>query len=164
MFWILALSYWIHLLATIIWLGGILLMALIAWPALRQGNLEANQWFNLQRRFLPWANASLVILLLTGFLQMTNDPNYNGFLEIDSLWGWAILLKHIAYLAMVMITIYIQAVLYPAMSRLAILAEKKPELAQKEKDLLRHKEVRFLWLNIICALAVLLFTAIATAV
>jgi uncharacterized membrane protein len=38
-------SYWVHLLATVIWLGGVALMAFIAWPALRQGTLSSNQWF-----------------------------------------------------------------------------------------------------------------------
>ncbi|MEZ4515591.1 MAG: hypothetical protein R3C44_01710 [Chloroflexota bacterium] len=47
-FWVLALSYWIHLLATVIWLGGMALMAFIAWPALRRGTLDSNQWFELQ--------------------------------------------------------------------------------------------------------------------
>ncbi|MCB0017173.1 MAG: hypothetical protein KDE09_05235, partial [Anaerolineales bacterium] len=78
-FWILAISYWIHLLTTVIWLGGMALMALVAWPALRQGSLTDNQWLTLQQKFLPYANASLILLLLTGFVQMTNDSNYNGF-------------------------------------------------------------------------------------
>ena len=30
--WILTLSYWIHLLATVVWLGGMVLLAVIAWP------------------------------------------------------------------------------------------------------------------------------------
>ncbi len=162
-FWILALSYWIHLLATVIWLGGMALMALVAWPALRRGTLESNQWFVLQRRFLPWANVSLVILLITGFVQMTNDVNYSGFLVVDSIWAWAMLLKHIAYVGMVLITVYMQAVLYPAMKRMAILVEKRPSLAQGEQNKLQSREIRFLRLNLICAVGVLLFTAVATA-
>ena len=118
-FWVLAASYWLHLLATVVWLGGAALMAFIAWPALRQGTLDANQWFQLQKRFLPWVNAALVILLITGFIQMTNDENYHGFLAVDSLWAWAMLLKHIAYAGMVAMTAYMQFILYPAMARLA---------------------------------------------
>jgi uncharacterized membrane protein len=103
-FWILAVSYWIHLLATVVWLGGLALLALVAWPALRQETLSANQWLALQKRFLPWANGSLVLLLITGFVQMTNDPNYNGFMVIDSVWAGAILLKHVAFGGMVLCT------------------------------------------------------------
>ncbi len=163
-FWVLAASYWVHLIATVIWLGGIALMAFIAWPALRQGTLSANQWFALQKRLLPWVNGALVLLLITGFIQMTNDDNYSGFLAIDSLWAWAILLKHVAYGGMVALTIYLQFILYPAMSRLALLGETHPETAAAERDRLARREVRLLRVNVVCALGVLLFTAIATAV
>lgn len=162
--WLLALSYWVHLLATVIWLGGMALMALVAWPALRRGTLDDNQWFELQRRFAPWINGSLVILLITGFVQMTNDANYNGFLVFDSVWAWAILLKHIAFLVMVALTAYVQFALLPAMSRLNILAQSRPELAAAEQASLAQKEIRLLRLNLLCAAVVLLFTALATAV
>lgn len=164
MSWLLAISYWIHLLATVVWLGGITLITLFAWPALQRGSLAANQWWDIQRRFTLWANASLTLLLVTGFYQMTNDPNYSGFLQIDSTWAVAILLKHLAYGAMIIVTVYMQAVLHPAMSRLALLAERQPENATAERDKLQTREIRLLRLNLICAAIVLLFTALATAV
>ncbi len=163
-FWVLVASYWVHLLATVVWLGGIALMAFIAWPALRQGTLSSNQWFALQKRFLPWVNAALVLLLITGFIQMTNDENYTGFLQVDSLWAWAILLKHVAYGGMILLTGALQFALYPAMSRLALLAEANPETAAAERDKLAAREIRYLRLNVVAAMLVLLFTAIATAV
>jgi uncharacterized membrane protein len=159
-FWILVLSYWIHLLATVIWLGGQALIALVAWPALRQGTLADNQWWPLQKRFLPWANTSLVILLLTGFIQMTNDENYRGFLAMEGLWAWAILLKHIAFLGMVAITIYLQAILYPAISRHQLLVQSPAEAGAAA---LHQQEIRLLRLNLLCATAVLFCTAVATA-
>lgn len=163
-FWVLVASYWIHLLATVVWLGGVALMAFIAWPALRQGGLSSNQWFGLQKRFLPWINAAFIILLITGFIQMTNDENYHGFLAVDSLWAWAILLKHVAYVGMVALTIYLQFGLYPAMSRLTLLEEMHPDTAAFERDKLARREIRYLRLNLLAAAAVLLCTAIATAV
>ena len=163
-FWVLAASYWVHLLATVVWLGGIALMAFIAWPAMRQGTLSSNQWFQLQKRFLPWVNAALVLLLITGFIQMTNDENYNGFLVIDGVWAWAMLLKHIAYVGMVALTAYLQFSLYPAMARLALLSESSPETAAAERDKAAAREIRYLRLNVMAAMLVLLFTAIATAV
>jgi uncharacterized membrane protein len=163
-FWVLVASYWVHLLSTVVWLGGVALMAFIAWPALRQGALSANQWFHLQKRFLPWVNAALVLLLVTGFIQMTNDENYEGFLVLESLWAYAMILKHLAYLSMVVLTVYLQFVLYPSMTRLALLMESRPEMADSENEKLARREIRYLQLNVICAMAVLFFTAIATAV
>lgn len=163
-FWVLALSYWLHLLATVIWLGGLALLGLVAWPALREQTLTDNQWLALQKRFLPWANGSLVLLLITGFVQMTNDPNYHGFLAIDSVWAGAMLVKHLAFGGMVLLGGYMQWSLYPAMDRLVLLAAQRPRLAEAEQATLRHAERRLLRLNLACAGLVLLCTAVATAV
>jgi uncharacterized membrane protein len=162
--WLLAVFYWLHLLATVIWLGGLALMVLVAWPAMQHGSLADNQWLAIQRRFLPWANASLVVLLITGFVQMTNDSNYTGFLNIDSPWAWAILLKHVAFIVLILLSVYLQAFLYPAMTRLELVGRSRPELAETEGQKLRRQEIRFLRLNTLCAALVLLFTAIATAI
>lgn len=163
-YWILVFSYWIHMLATVIWLGGLALMGFIGWPALRRGTLADNQWLSLQKRFLPWANGSLVILLITGFVQMTLNENYSGFMVIDSLWAWAMLLKHVAFVGMVVIGAYVQFGLYPAMDRLNLLLQKRPSMAQAEQSVLQEKEIRLLRLNMICATLILFFTAMATAV
>ncbi|HZD11353.1 MAG TPA: CopD family protein [Candidatus Binatia bacterium] len=163
-FWLLALSYWIHLMATVVWLGGLALMGLVAWPALRQQTLQSNQWLALQKRFMPLVNASLVILLLTGFLQMTNDANYEGFLQVNTIWAQAILIKHIAVGIMIVLGAITQLRILPAMDRLALLAEKRPRLAAEEQAALQQREIRLLQINMVCAVAVLLFTAIATAV
>lgn len=163
-FWVLALSYWIHLLATVVWLGGLALMGLVAWPALRRETLQSNQWLTLQKRFLPFINVSLVLLLITGFVQMTNDVNYDGFLSLNSLWAQAILVKHIAVGGMIVITALIQWRIYPAMDRLELLRQAQPEVAAAEQAALQQREVRLLQLNLLAAAAVLLFTAIATAI
>lgn len=163
-FWVLVFSYWIHLLSTVVWLGGMALMLLVALPALRRGTLAANNWLALQQRFTLWVNGSLVLLLITGFVQMTNDPNYEGFLVVDTLWAWAILLKHLAFLGMVGIAVYVQFSLYPAMARARLLAEKRPQLSASEQEKLNAREIRLLRLNLLCAAIVLFFTAVATAI
>jgi uncharacterized membrane protein len=164
MFWILVFSYWIHLLATVVWFGSLVLMALAAWPALHKGALAANSWLTLQKQLTPWANMSLVLLLITGFVQMTNDANYSGFLTIDSTWAWAMLVKHLAFGLLAVLTVYLQFGLYPAADRIALLADKRPNLAQAEQNKLAQREKQVLWLNLICAAAILFCTAMATAV
>lgn len=163
-FWVLVFSYWLHLLATVIWFGGLIAVALAAWPALRRDALTSNDWLALQQRFIPWVNGSLLVLLITGFVQMTNDPNYTGFLAMDSLWAWAILIKHVAFLGLVGITAYMQAALYPTMSRVRLLAQKRPQLAESEQEKLKQQETRLLRLNLFFAIAILFCTAVATAI
>ena len=139
-------------------------MAILAWPAVRKHVLDIDQWIQLQRRFTPWANASLVILWVTGLLQMTADPNYEGFLAVNSLWAQAILVKHVAVLGMMAFGLYIQLRIQPALGRLAILEKKQPEHAAAERERLARQEMRLVRLNLICATAVLFFTAVATAI
>ena len=163
-FWALTLSYWLHLLSTVVWIGGLALMTLVGWPAVRKKALTTEQWALLRRRFTPWANVSLVLLWVTGFLQMTADVNYEGFLTVNSLWSQALLIKHVAVLAMMAFGLYIQWRLQPALGRLALLEQKHPRRAADEREQLAQKEVRLLRLNLVCAVAVLFFTAVATAV
>jgi len=163
-FWILTLSYWLHLLSTVVWLGGLTLMAVVGWPAVRRHLLESDQWALLLRRFTPWANASMIILWVTGFLQMTADPNYDGFLAVNSLWAQALLIKHIAVLGMMAFGIYAQMRIHPALARVALLEQQRPAVAQAEREKLAQKENRLLRLNLICAVTVLFFTAVATAI
>jgi len=162
--WALAISYWIHLLATVIWLGGLVTMTVVAWPAVRNRLLDSEQWSTLQKRFTPLANASLVLLWITGFLQMTSDPNYEGFLAISSLWAQALLIKHIAVIGMMVFGLAIQWRIQPALARLAILEEKQPAAAAEEKANLVQQEFRLLRINLVFAVAVLFFTAVATAI
>lgn len=162
--WILTLSYWLHLLATVVWLGGLASMALVAWPAVRRRVIAAEQWVQLRRQFTPWANASLVVLWLTGFLQMTADSNYEGFLGVRTLWSQAILIKHVAVLGMMVFGLYVQWRLHPALDRMTLLEKQRPELAGSERQKLAQKEIRLLRLNLVCAVAVLFFTAVATAI
>jgi uncharacterized membrane protein len=163
-FWAISFSYWLHLLSTVVWLGGLFLMTLVAWPAVRGEVLTADQWITLRQRFAPWANISLAVLWVTGLLQMTTDSNYEGFLVVRSLWAQALLIKHLAVIAMMGFGLYVQWRVHPALERLNLLAEKKPELAKAERESITRQEIRLLRLNLVCAAAVLFFTAIATAV
>ncbi|MGH2535855.1 MAG: CopD family protein [Candidatus Promineifilaceae bacterium] len=156
--WILALSYWVHLVATVIWLGILLFSALLAGRA-----LEGEAWAALRRRLRPWSNLSLVALWLTGFLQMTADENYEGFLNLGQTWAQAILVKHLAVLGMMGFGLYIQWRLHPALERLSLLERGRPERAAGQREALLAREARLLRLNMALAAVVLLCTAVATA-
>ena len=162
--WLLAITYLLHLVATVVLLGSLAGVVGLAWPALSKGEIDQNQWITIQQRLLPWANGSLVVLLLSGFYQMTNDPNYGGFFNFDGIWAWAMLFKHIAYIGMVAVTLYLQFVLYPEVGRMQILANKKPEQSAIHQQALLGREKQLLKLNFLCAVMILVFTAIMTAV
>ncbi len=164
--WVLALSYWLHLMATIIWVGGLAMMALVAWPGARKvlgpgpqlGALVAD-W---QRRFNPLAWLSLAVLVATGLTQMAANRNYNGFLVITNTWAAAILAKHLAVVGMILIGAYMNWSLQPALGRLALLEARN--LPAPEAEVLRRRELSLTRLNLACGLLVLALTAVARAV
>jgi uncharacterized membrane protein len=164
MFWVLAISYIVHLIATVIWFGSLMLLAIIAWPALLGQPESGPDWLAIQKRLAPWANLSLVVLLISGFVQMTNDPNYTGFLVIDSTWAWAMLVKHVAFALLGGVTAYLQFNLYPAYDRLQLLLQQRPKLAATEQEALQRQEKRMLRVNLACALVIFVCTGVATAV
>ncbi len=157
---ILALSYWLHLITTVLWLGGLTMVCLIALPAYRRGELTDNHWLGLQKSLLPYINGSMAILWVTGFYQMTNDAHYGGFLVLDNTWAWAILAKHVAIVGMTTLSLLMQFRLLPEMERLLLLGRKMVE----QRAALAKREAQLLRLNLLLAVIVLLFTAIATAV
>lgn len=163
--WALALSYGLHLVATVVWVGGLTLMALVVWPAARArlgpGPELGRLLDDLRRRFDPLAWLSLAVLAGTGLMQMTADPHYDGFLQINSAWAVVILFKHLAVFGMVVVGAVMQWVVQPEMARQTMLAARGqvvPGMAA-----LRQREAWLMWLNLACALITLACTAIATA-
>jgi uncharacterized membrane protein len=174
----------VHLLAAVAWIGGLFLFALVVIPGARQiakvpdqSRVERSGHDGIQeealrvveglqdeieRRFTPVANLSLVVLIVTGMLQMSVDENYAGFLTFGNTWAWAMLAKHLAVLGMAGMAGYVGLVLEPERRRLRTLsaAGRKNEAAARR---LNRRRSRLLWLNLGCGLLTLLFTAIATA-
>lgn len=161
--WVLALSYWLHMLATIVWVGGLALMALVVWPGARAvlgpGPKLADLFSRLQHRFAPWAWGSLAVLIVTGLTQMAGNENYDGLLQVTNAWAMAILLKHVAIGGMVLIGVYQQWSVQPALVRLATLQAHGREAPGLDE--LRRSEVRLTRLNLACGVLVLAFTAVA---
>lgn len=163
---ILAISYFFHLLATVVWIGGLVILVVLVWPEARRV-LERDTALltlltRLRRRFVPLSNFSLVVLVITGLVQMSGDPNYDGLLQFNNDWSRAILFKHIAVAGMVIGGVVLQYVVTPALERATLLLERgKGDPAEWER--LRRREIRLTWLNVALGVAVLAFTAWATA-
>jgi uncharacterized membrane protein len=153
------------MVATIVWVGGLAMMALVAWPGARrvlgpgkQLNALITDW---QRRFNPLAWLSLAALIATGLTQMVANPQYEGVFVVSNTWSGAILAKHAAIGAMVLIGAYMNWSLQPALARLALLeAASRPA---PEAEALRRREWALTRLNLACGLLVLALTAIARA-
>jgi len=166
--WALALAYWLHMLATVAWIGSLAALTWIVLPSARkslddrayaalleamQGRLDSVGWF------------SLIILVLTGLVQMTTNPNYEGFLAVNNAWALAILVKHLTVLGMVGISSYLTWGVYPRLRRLALLQAK---LAGTSGDSGALREAgtastRLMGVNLLLSILILAFTALARA-
>ncbi|HJW89155.1 MAG TPA: CopD family protein [Anaerolineales bacterium] len=162
--WALSLAYWLHMLATIVWIGGLAALALLVLPAARQrlsADDLASLLHNIQSRLDPLAWMSLAVLTATGLFQMSANPNYLGFLAFSNLWARAILFKHLSFFLMVGLSAYLTWGLLPALRREALLRAKG--LAHPQAAQLQRREIWLIRLNLLLGVIILGLTALARA-
>jgi uncharacterized membrane protein len=164
---ILALSYFFHLIATIVWLGGLVILTLLVWPEARRSLNEVPALYalltRLRQRFVPLTNFSLALLIVTGLIQLSGDPHYDGVLQFTNEWSRVILLKHLAIGGMLLCSVALQYYVTPSLERATLLVERgkgNPD----DWTRLRQREIRLTWLSLILGILVLGFTAWATAI
>jgi uncharacterized membrane protein len=161
-FWALSLVYWLHMLATVAWIGGLAAMVLLVLPAARR-SLDTSAYAALlaaiQRRLDPLGWISLLLLVGTGLFQMSASPNYQGFLAISNRWAAAILVKHLVFFVMVGVSAYLTWGLLPRLGRVALRQSRGLEAPEAEQ--LRHRETSLIRLNLVLGAVVLALTAIA---
>ena len=105
--WALALTYWLHLLATVTWVGSLAGISLLILPAMRRSLQPDTQLVfieAMQKRLEPIAWFSMSLLLITGLFQMSVNPHYDGFVSTSTQWSLAILTKHILGIVMVVVS------------------------------------------------------------
>jgi uncharacterized membrane protein len=167
--WALTLAYWLHMLATVIWIGGLAGLSLFVLPAARK-SIELHTYTiflsEVQRRLDPLAWFCLVVLAGTGLFQMSANPNYRGFLALENTWAIAILIKHLLFLAMAGISAYLTWVVLPDLRRTAMkrsLVEQGQREGTTDDHSLNEREARLLRLNLLLGVIVLALTAVARA-
>lgn len=162
--WALALTFWLHLLATVTWVGSLAAISFLILPAMKRAlDPDAQLIFieAVQKRLEPIAWFSMSLLLLTGLFQMSVNPHYDGFLSISTQWSLAILTKHLLGIVMVVVSAIQTWEVIPAIRR-AIVMSKKNKDAEK-LDALRRREVMLLRMNFGLSVLILLATAFARA-
>ncbi|MBI1855672.1 MAG: hypothetical protein HYR93_07390, partial [Chloroflexi bacterium] len=77
--WVLALIFWLHLLATVTWVGSLVAISVLVLPAARTLQPVDHLAFieAMQRRLEPIAWFSLSLLIVTGLFQMSVNPHYD---------------------------------------------------------------------------------------
>lgn len=150
------------MLATVIWIGGLAVAALFVLPAARR-LMSAEDFASFtskyNQRLNPIGWLSAAILTTTGLVQMGANPNYEGFLAFNNSWAEAMLVKHLLFGGMILVSGYLTWGIAPAMERLALLRVKRPQ--PEEEARLRRRETQLLQLNLALGVLVLVLTALA---
>ncbi len=162
--WALSLAYWLHMLATVAWIGGLVTLSTLVLPTARQALSAADYvelMSRLRRRLDPLGWLSLIVLAATGMFQMSANPNYQGFLAFDNRWAVAILIKHLLFLVMIGVSAYLTWGLIPRLQRAALLQARNQSAPQAQSW--QRQEAILQRINLLLALLVLAFTALARA-
>jgi uncharacterized membrane protein len=106
---LIALSVWLHALATVVLIGHYLLLSTIYLPVLEKK--DGASLSEISKRSRTWLYASLVIFILTGTYLMLIDSGYLGFMNFGNFWGIVMLLKHVLIIGMIALGFWFNAVL-----------------------------------------------------
>lgn len=161
--WALALTFWLHLLATVAWIGCIISISILILPAAGKILKPADHLAlieAMQKRLEPIAWFCMSLLLLTGLFQMSVNPHYDGFLSTSTQWSLAILVKHILGIFMVVASAIQTWEVIPAIRR-TLMNKKKADEGQVIA--LQKKEILLLRINFGLSILILLATAFARA-
>jgi uncharacterized membrane protein len=144
-----ALSVWLHALATVVLIGHYLLLSIIYLPVLTRYN--GNILSEISKRSRPWLYTSLLIFMGTGIYLMLIDPNYLGVGNFSNGWAVLMLVKHILVVGMIALGFWFNAILRVG-----------PMIGSNNSSNLGMRRFR-LYSNLmtICGVLVLLLTALA---
>ena len=126
----------VHLIATVVWLGGAIFMKAILEPALK--TIDPREGGKLMgiiaKRFTITAWTSIILLLVTGFMKTPEGMLF----DTSSDTGMILTFKHILIVLVVIVGILIAAVAVPRMRRSA----PAPGLAPSEAFINANRQLQ----------------------
>lgn len=133
---ILATSNFLHLIATVVWIGGISMILLVIMPgakaSLESGPVISGLMKEISKRFTFMANISIVVLIITGIIIVLYDKTVTYNLDFSIHWNLAMFLKHIIAAFMMIIHFYRGLLLIPKIGKLSAQGEE-PSVIRLQK-------------------------------
>ncbi len=148
---LIALSFWLHALATVLFIGHFVLLAVIYLPALADHPAALSAISNRSRW---WMYASLMVFFITGVYLMYVDPDYLGIGRFNNFWSVMMLVKHLLIVGMIGMGFWFNAIL-----RVGPQMRSNSSAAQAMSQFRGYANAMAL-----CGVLVLLLTAFAQAV
>lgn len=150
------------MLASVAWLGGLAVFSFFLIPLSQRqpDNTEVDQLLgDFERRMSSVGWFSILVLTISGLLQMSSNPNYLGLLDLSGRWAYAMLSKHILFVGMVGLNAWLTWGINPAIHR----ARLQMELGRGRASLtrLQRRHNLLVYINLGIGMVILIFTAIA---
>ena len=161
--WAITLTYWLHFLAVVTWIGSLLSISLLILPSATRTLKPVDQLVFIEaihKRLEPIAWFSISLLVVTGLLQMSVNVHYNGFLSTSNQWSLAILTKQVLVAVLIVVSAIHTWEVLPAIRRALM---RKDKINEEEIAVLQRREKTLLRTSLILAALILLATAIARA-
>ena len=147
----------LHLFATVAWLGAMTTNAFILLPSIRD-TLEAPVAGKLigvvMKRFRVLVYTSIGVLIVTG-IGMTSSMK---FMQFTNLWSTIYSIKHIIMIIVIILVIYSFEGLSKKVSKLSAKGPS-PELANLQK-----RQIMLSYIGLVLVMIILLLTGILTAI
>lgn len=149
--YLVGLSTWLHVLATIVWIGYYVFTSLIFLPVFVR-RMKANDLRDLleqlSARLRPFFGGALLIFLVTGTHLMLINENYLGLGSFfGNAWSVLIVIKHVLVLPFLVLAVFSER------AYLSQISDQKPQALKQ-----------FRWavnINAVLGLVILLLTSIA---
>jgi uncharacterized membrane protein len=151
---IIAISTWLHTLATVVMIGHYVFTSLIYLPVFErryQGTALRELLESISSRLRPFFGGSLLIFIITGMHLMLINKSYLGLGDFfGNPWSIWIVIKHVLVLLFIALAVFSERVI------LGQISDEKPEAL---------KQFRLaLGTNMVLGMLILLLTAIAQSV
>jgi uncharacterized membrane protein len=130
-------SYWLHSIATVVWIGGITFILFIVLPSAKQVlGVEAGKLMGeISKRFNPIANYSIILLIVTGAVLTAFNKQYSGISNFDNNWLLGLIVKHVFVIGMVIVHFYRGLILTPKIAKTE--ADEKASLQKLSLNLVK---------------------------
>jgi uncharacterized membrane protein len=153
---LLAIANWLHLLATVVWIGGIVVQRLIVAPAVRKlpQATQRQALRAIEQRAASFTYGAIGVFFITGLTMMSQNANYAGVLIFENLWTRIIVVKHLVVVLLVVSTAYLNT----AVNR-RLQTDDEAEYARWAE---RQNDIADV--NLLLGVVILGLTAIATAI
>ncbi len=159
---ILSASYFLHFLATVVWIGGIIMILLVILPSaktsLESAPMISGLMKEITKHFTLMANISIFILIVTGIVIAFYNKNFTNILDLSNHWNLVMFLKHIFVALMIIIHFYRGLILNPKIGKLSLQVDDS-QIAK-----LRKYSLDLVKANLVLGLVVLFVSGILSSI